>query len=410
MIPPVIRRWVGPVLRSLPRALATILLSWTFAGLICQGPKLVNPAHGEVTKAEFGKYTVDGLPLGGAVRPKSSTYKEYNCEASAQFHGFTFSQRKRTEKMSGRDVTATTTILHADDGTVAYVNRFIEPAFLTPKEVENEIDRLSTKYGQKGQVLETRRRPGIPQAWIASWGSLRLIPLAPAEIATQREGRSPGKGILADFLVDFTRSAQLDLPIYSFQGDFGFVWIASFDEKGRSKLRFFAINASRLSAARQENTREAQRRPQPSPENARAEQESRERAAEEVRRKQEEVARKLEECGESCPDKPELDKLRRDSLEELEQQKLAADDAASLMAALGHEQALNDYISSCTKNKCEFRDDAITERDALRRATENKAAGVAEERQFRSARDNIPALKKYVADCDVCAFASEAVQ
>ncbi len=118
----------------------------------------------------------------------------------------------------------------------------------------------------------------------------------------------------------------------------------------------------------------------------------------------------MEECGESCSDKPEIDKLRRDTLEALEQQKLAADDAASFVAALGNEEALTTYISSCAVKKCEFRNEAIAERDTLRRAKENKVAADAEERQFKSARGNISALKKYAADCQVCAFARQAAQ
>lgn len=249
------------MLRTPLPVLATILLSWTVASLLYQGS-----AHGQATKAELNKYTVDGLPLGGTVRTESPTLKGYNCEASTQFRGFTFCERRKTETRYSVTFTVTATILHADDGTVAYVNRFIEPAFFTPKEVEDftpkevedEINRLSTKYGQKAQVLEARRLSGAPQARIASWGSLRLVPLAASDVAIAREGRSPRKGILADFLGDFTRSAQLDLPIYTIQGEFGFVWIASFDEHGRGKLRFFAINAGPLSAARQDNTRDAQ--------------------------------------------------------------------------------------------------------------------------------------------------------
>jgi uncharacterized membrane protein len=134
-------------------------------------------------------------------------------------------------------------------------------------------------------------------------------------------------------------------------------------------------------------------------------------AAEAVRKQQEAtLERELEECGESCPDKPEIDKLRRDTLEALEQKKREADDAASFMAALGNEQALNAYISLCSVKKCEFRNEATVERDAFRRARENKAGAEAEEREFKSARGNISNLKKYVADCQVCAFAREAVQ
>jgi len=91
-----------------------------------------------------------------------------------------------------------------------------------------------------------------------------------------------------------------------------------------------------------------------------------------------------------------------ETLESLELQRLEAE---AFAAALGKEQALNAYISSC--KKCEFIREATVERDALRKT---RAAADAEEKQFTSARGNIAALKRYVADCQVCAFARTAVQ
>jgi hypothetical protein len=58
------------------------------------------------------------------------------------------------------------------------------------------------------------------------------------------EGKSPKKGLLIDFIGNFTRSAQEGLPIYHILGGAGFVWVASFDQKGRGALRFAAVDAS----------------------------------------------------------------------------------------------------------------------------------------------------------------------
>jgi uncharacterized membrane protein len=117
----------------------------------------------------------------------------------------------------------------------------------------------------------------------------------------------------------------------------------------------------------------------------------------------------LEECGESCPDKPELDKIRRDALAQLEQAKQAAEDATRFAAAIGNEQALNAYITSCDTRKCAFRAEAVTERDSLVSAQKNAGQADAEEGQYRRARGDTKMLKNYVAQCQVCAFARDAV-
>jgi hypothetical protein len=113
-------------------------------------------------------------------------------------------------------------------------------------------------------------------------------------------------------------------------------------------------------------------------------------------------------CGEACPDKPELDRIRQNTLEAIERDRFAAEDANSFIAALGNEEALTAYSFSCAVKKCEFRNEAAAERDALRRARQNKAQADAEERQFSSSHGDISALKRYVSECVVCASARPA--
>jgi hypothetical protein len=59
-------------------------------------------------------------------------------------------------------------------------------------------------------------------------------------------GRSPGQGILVDFIGNLTDSARRGLPIYRVTDGPGFVWAASFNPQGRGTLRFFAIDPSAL--------------------------------------------------------------------------------------------------------------------------------------------------------------------
>jgi hypothetical protein len=83
---------------------------------------------------------------------------------------------------------------------------------------------------------------------IASWGDVVLEPLDAASMSQLALGKSPNKGLIIDFLGNFRRSAQLGLPVYRMTGGAGFVWAASFNQKGAGALRFAAVNPSALSA------------------------------------------------------------------------------------------------------------------------------------------------------------------
>ena len=122
-----------------------------------------------------------------------------------------------------------------------------------------------------------------------------------------------------------------------------------------------------------------------------------------------ELELKLEECGDACPDNPELEKIRRDSLEQVEQAHRAAQDANRFAAALGNQQALEEYISTCAAFRCAFRADAVSERDALLAGRKTSAQAEAEQNSYRSASGDQNALKQYIAECTVCAFAQDAL-
>jgi hypothetical protein len=187
------------------------------------------------------RYVVAGLGLGSRVQFDSSEYRGYKCGPSDQFEGFTWCQKTRQERGFAN---VTYSILHSQDGTLFYVNRFQEPAFFGPNEADEAIREYSTKIGEKAQIKRLPRQRGVPEATLATWGKVVLEPLDTDSIKTLAEGRSPKKGYLIDFIGNFTRSAKEGLPIYRISGGAGFLWVASFDPIGRGILRFAAVDPS----------------------------------------------------------------------------------------------------------------------------------------------------------------------
>ena len=80
------------------------------------------------------------------------------------------------------------------------------------------------------------------------WGKVVLDPLDSESLKLLAEGRRPTKkGYFIDFIGNFARSAKEGLPVYRLSGGLGFVWVASYDQKGRGTLRFSALDASATS-------------------------------------------------------------------------------------------------------------------------------------------------------------------
>jgi uncharacterized membrane protein len=116
----------------------------------------------------------------------------------------------------------------------------------------------------------------------------------------------------------------------------------------------------------------------------------------------------LEKCGSSCPDDATTEKLRIEMQANIDRENLAAEEAQSFAAAVGDQQKLSAYISSC--KICEFRDDANREVPAAQKTGLDSNDANWERYRYNNARGNIKALSEYVADCKVCAFASAAVE
>jgi len=193
-------------------------------------------------------YAVGGLTLGARVPFDGPAYREYKCGPSDQFDGFTWCQRARQDKERRGAFTANYSILHARDGRIAYLNRVQAPAFFGPDEAEQDIQRYSRQLGEQPRTITMPRRQEFSHGILAAWGKVALEPLDRESLQRLTEGRRPTtKGYLIDFIGDFARSAKEGLPIYRLSGGAGFVWVASYDQKGRGTLRFSAVDASAIS-------------------------------------------------------------------------------------------------------------------------------------------------------------------
>jgi hypothetical protein len=162
---------------------------------------------------------------------------------SDRFNGFTWCQKTKNAKDARGSYTSAYSILHSRDRNLVYINRSQEPAFFNPNEVESEIQRYSSKIGEEPHLIRMPHR-GVRDGIIAVWGKISLEQLDPESIKMLAEGKSPKKGLLIDFLGNFVQSAKEGLAIYRIDGGPGFVWAASFDQKGRGTLRLAAVNAS----------------------------------------------------------------------------------------------------------------------------------------------------------------------
>jgi hypothetical protein len=193
--------------------------------------------------APTSPYVIDGLALGAQFRPE----RDYSCKPSIQFTDVTWCLRKKPGRTGRGSVVSTTSILQAPGGAIAYVNREVEPAFFGSDEIQNEINRLATKFGERARVMRLPTRPGLPNAVIASWGGVELEQLDDDVASTlAADGSAPRLGLLVDYLGDIRKSAQLRLPIFRLAGGAGYLWSASSGDSGRGHLRFLEIDASAL--------------------------------------------------------------------------------------------------------------------------------------------------------------------
>jgi len=192
--------------------------------------------------AATSPFVVDGMALGGPFRAT----RDFQCKDSIQFTDVTWCVRKRYERSNRGGFISTTSILLTPDDAIGYVNREIEPAFFGATEIQNQIDRLTAKFGARARIMRPPQRAGLPNAVIAAWGRLELEQLDDNVVAKLATTASPRLGLLVDYLGDVKRSAELHLPIFRLSGGAGYLWSASADDSGRGHLRFLEVDASAL--------------------------------------------------------------------------------------------------------------------------------------------------------------------
>jgi len=189
-------------------------------------------------------YTVGGFALGGKVKFDSELYRKYECSPSEQFEGLIWCQSSRDERERRGAFKAYYGMLHSDDGTVLYTNRFQEPAFWNDDEVDEDINWYSRKLREQPRILKMPSRLGLPDGTIAVWGKVVLEPLDDESRKVLGEGKIVAKrGIFIDFVGNYVRSVREGLPLYHITGGAGFVWAGS-KKDGQGTLRFLAINPS----------------------------------------------------------------------------------------------------------------------------------------------------------------------
>ncbi|BAL06792.1 hypothetical protein [Bradyrhizobium japonicum] len=184
---------------------------------VCRTGLVQNPTNLASSPSVISIYAVDGLSLGAKVSFESSVYRQYQCSPSEQFNGFTWCARKVPESSKRGPFVSSYSILHSPDGTVSYVNRFLEPAWFSGNEANEDIARLAKKYGAQPNVMAMPQIDGL-QGLMASWGAVRLVSLDASNVAQLAQGRDIRAGLMVDFLGNFRRSAQLGLPIYRLAG------------------------------------------------------------------------------------------------------------------------------------------------------------------------------------------------
>jgi hypothetical protein len=200
------------------------------------------------TKNQPSIYIVDGLPLGGQVVFGSEAYRSYHCVPSEQFKGFTWCQKKVDERVKRGQFTSSYSILHSQDGTAFYVNRYLEPAWFSGNEANNDINSRSKKFGAPARIIPMPQQSSVPNGMIVTWGNVTLEPLDSNNVKELASGHDVHLGFTIDHIGNFQRSAQQGLPIYRLTGGAGYVWAASWNQNGIGTLRFLAIDTSAITS------------------------------------------------------------------------------------------------------------------------------------------------------------------
>jgi hypothetical protein len=207
--------------------------------LVCVSAIALLPAR---AASAASPYAVDGIALGASVAPA----REYQCGPSEEFGEYTWCQRRRQEKGKRGTFSSTSSLLHGRGGSLAYVNREIQPAFFAGNDIQAEIKRLSARFGAPARETRLPEREDHSNGVIALWGTLQLEELDANSRSALESVALSQQSLFVDHLGDVRQSLQLGLPVYRLKGGSGYLWSAASDRGGRGHLRFLAIDVAAL--------------------------------------------------------------------------------------------------------------------------------------------------------------------
>jgi hypothetical protein len=93
---------------------------------------------------------------------------------------------------------------------------------------------------------------------IAIWGQINLEPLDSSTLSIIASGHDVKSGFRVDYLGDFRKSAKLGMPVYRIAGGPGYLWNASYDQKGRGHVRLLTSNAAAYAVPMEPNKKPTQ--------------------------------------------------------------------------------------------------------------------------------------------------------
>ena len=141
--------------------------------------------------AHAAQYSVDGFVLGERISPTNPNYQSYTCKQSDDFDEAI--RCERTQVKSGRagNITVSSTLIHAQDGTAIYIMTNAFPVSLSKAVVQNEITRSrprSTKSRQRSSGCRRTRQP--PLRLLSHGGRFSWMKLTTTRLLTIRRTKA----------------------------------------------------------------------------------------------------------------------------------------------------------------------------------------------------------------------------
>ena len=197
--------------------------------------------------AHAAQYSVDGFVLGERISPTNPNYQSYTCKQSNDFAEAIRCERTQLKIGRAGNITVSSTLIHAQDGTAIYIMTNAFPVSLSKAVVQNEITALSTEINEKPTKVEwLPKNAAAPTAVVVTWGQVELDEIDYDAASDDSQDKSPHLGELIDCLGNLKRSGQEGLPIYRIRGGPGYVYAASFGATARGNRHYVAVNGSQL--------------------------------------------------------------------------------------------------------------------------------------------------------------------